>query len=174
MTDETFDFADMPTGEDAETTNIFNQDFSLEDDYKPPPLIPQGNYQGNVTNVTVDGKSHAILWHITLEGNGGFQSDGETPIDGQIVWLRNWMPKASDVNKMIKSGSMTKRQWKINALADFAKEMQINMNSRKEIIKGIKDGKWIGIRVLCTVDIDEYLGNVRNVVNRMKSLEEKD
>ncbi len=146
-----------------------NQDFSLEDEYKQPPLVPQGNYQGNVTKVAVD--KGAIVWHITLDGNDGFQSDGSTPIDGQLVWYRNWLPKPGDENEMIKSGGQTKRQWKINALSDFAKVMKVNMNTPQDIVEAIENADWIGLRVVCAVALDEYQGVVRNVVNKMSQVD---
>jgi len=168
---ESFDYGDTPSNADQDPMSILNQDFSLEDEYKEAPLVPQGNYQGNVTNVTLDVKSHAILWNITLDGNGGSQSDGETPIDGQVVFYRNWLPKSGDENEMIKSGGMTKRQWKINALADFARVMSINMNTPDVIKETIENGEWIGLRVLCAIGLDEYQGVVRNQVNKMAQVE---
>jgi len=172
MTDENpkteeFDFNDTPTEELTEA-DVLNQDFSLEDEYKEPPLIIKGNYEGNVTKVSVDAKSHAILWQVVLEGNGGMRSDGSTPVDGAMVFYRNWIPKAVDTNEMIKSGIMTKRQWKINALKKFADEMGINMDKPSIIKEAIENGDWIGLRVLCTVDISEYQGQFRNDVARMK------
>ena len=172
-TEEEFEFGSQDsTEEEVEYTeeDVLNDDFSLEDDYKEPPLLPKSNYEGNVTKVSIDAKSHAILWQVVLDGNGGMQSDGVTPVDGQMVFYRNWMPKASDANTMIKSGTMTKRQWKINALKEFADEMQVNMNSAKEIKKHIEDGDWIGLRVLCKVDIGQYQGKFRNEVASMKQI----
>jgi len=168
MTEE-FNFAD--TDAPPEEMDILNQDFNLEDEYKPAPLVPQGNYQGNVTNVTVDARGHAILWQITLDGNGGYQSDGETPIDGQVMFYRAWLPKSGDDSEMIKSGGMTKRQWKINALADFSKAMGINMSTPAVIKEAIENSDWIGIRVTMAVTFDEYQGVVRNQVNKMKKVD---
>ena len=168
MTEE-FNFSD--TDAPPEEMDILNQDFNLEDEYKPAPLVPQGNYQGNVTNVTVDAKGHAILWQIALDGNGGYQSDGETPIDGQVMFYRAWLPKSGDDSEMIKSGGMTKRQWKINALADFSKAMGINMSTPAVIKEAIENSDWIGIRVTMAVTFDEYQGVVRNQVNKMKKVD---
>jgi len=166
---EEFNFSD--TDAPPEEMDILNQDFNLEDEYKPAPLVPQGNYQGNVTNVTVDAKGHAILWQIALDGNGGYQSDGETPIDGQVMFYRAWLPKSGDDSEMIKSGGMTKRQWKINALADFSKAMGINMSTPAVIKEAIENSDWIGIRVTMAVTFDEYQGVVRNQVNKMKKVD---
>ena len=168
MTEE-FNFAD--TDAPPEEMDILNQDFNLEDEYKPAPLVPQGNYQGNVTNITVDARGHAILWQIALDGNGGYQSDGETPIDGQVMFYRAWLPKSGDDSEMIKSGGMTKRQWKINALADFSKAMGINMSTPAVIKEAIENSDWIGIRVTMAVTFDEYQGVVRNQVNKMKKVD---
>ena len=168
MTEE-FNFTDADAP--PEEMDILNQDFNLEDEYKPAPLVPQGNYQGNVTNVTVDARGHAILWQIALDGNGGYQSDGETPIDGQVMFYRAWLPKSGDDSEMIKSGGMTKRQWKINALADFSKAMGINMSTPAVIKEAIENSDWIGIRVTMAVTFDEYQGVVRNQVNKMKKVD---
>ena len=167
MTEE-FNFADTQQDGEEDPMAALNQDFSLEDEYKQPPLVPQGNYQGNVTLVAPS--KGAIVWTVTLDGNDGFQSDGETPIDGQLVWYRNWLPKSGDENEMTKSGGQTKRQWKINALSDFAKVMGVNMNTPTKIVEAIENGDWIGLRVVCAVSLDEYQGVVRNVVNKMSQV----
>jgi len=168
------DYSDTPSAEDvAPMAWLSNQDFSLEDEYKEPPLLRKSNYYGNITKVGVDAKSSAIVFTAVLEGNGGFQSDGTTPVDGQVVWYRVWLPKAGDANEMIKSGKSTKRQWKINNMQDAADRLGINMNNSTVIKESIEDGDWIGLRVICAVDIEEFEGKVSNKVTKMVA-EEKD
>ena len=72
---------------------------------------------------------------------------------------------------MIKSGTMTKRQWKINALKEFSSAMEIDMNTPATIKEAIENGDWTGMRVLCTIDIREYQGRFSNDVSRMKAIE---
>ncbi len=164
-TDATFDFSDTP--EDETPAAILNEDFSLEDEYKPEPLVPQGNYFANVIGVTVDAKSKALVWNICLDGNGGMQSDGETPIDGKHVWYRNWLPRQGDDQEMIKTGTMTKRQSKINMLKRFADDMKISIDTPAKIIESVEEGLWVGLRVIAAVGINEYMGITRNEVNKM-------
>lgn len=168
---EFIDYNDAPGEEDTDPMAALNQDFSLDDEYKEPPLLRKSNYYGNVTKVGVDAKSHAIVFTTILEGNDGFQSDGSTPVDGQMVWYRVWLPKAVDANEMIKSGNMTKRQWKINNMKQVADRLGINMNTPDVIKEAIENGDWIGLRVLCAVDIREYQGVVSNEVTKMVAAE---
>ena len=81
--EQEFGFNDL-----SDPASGINEDFSLSDEYKPPPLVPQGNYIANVLNVLVDSKRSCIAWQICLDGNGGMQSDGVTPIDGKHLWFR--------------------------------------------------------------------------------------
>jgi len=171
MAEQEFEFGSADAQAEDAMAAVMNVDFNLEDEYKLAPLVPQGNYQGNVTNVSIDAKGHAILWQVTLDGNGGYQSDGETPIDGQVMFYRAWLPKSGDDSEMIKSGGMTKRQWKINALSDFSKGMGIDMSTPAVIKEAIENSDWIGIRVNMAVTFDEYQGVVRNQVNKMKKVD---
>ena len=167
MADTPYDFSDSPEDPQA----ILNEDFSLEDEYKPEPLVPQGNYTGNVVAVTVEPARNAVAWKVCLEGNGGNQSDGETPIDGKHLWFRNWLPKSGDDKEMTSTGTMTKRQSKINMLKRFAEGMKVSMDSPQVIIDGIESGDWIGMPVIAAVAIDEYQGITRNQISKMVATE---
>jgi len=167
MQDENVDFP----GEFDSQPGIHG-DFSLQDEYKPDPLTPQGNYRGNVVGVTVEAERHCITWKVCLDGNGGVQSDGNTPIDGSHQFFRNWLPKPGDDNEMEANGRVTKRQGKINRLSTFAGAMGIaeDMDTPVKIMESIEEQKWIGIEVICSVTINEYQGNVNNQVNKMVKL----
>jgi len=146
-------------------------DFSLSDEYKPPSLIPKGRYEGNVVGVTYSKVKRAIIWKVTMEGNPGVCSDGETPVDGIQLVYNNWLPKPGDDREFTKDGRMTKRQVKINMMKDFADAMKINMDSPAIIAEQIAEATWVGLRVVCEVGISEYQGRVRNDINSMITAE---
>ena len=142
-------------------------DFNLEKEYKPEPLIPVGNYTGNVISVALEPERHCITWKVALTENEGTMSDGETPIDGAHVYYRNWLPVPGDENEMSSNGRATKRQTKINMLNRFAESMKVKMNTKKDLLEAINNGDWIGLDVVVGVQVGEYLGNARNEINSM-------
>lgn len=147
-------------------------DFNLEDEYKPEPLVSRGNYRGNVIGVIYDGEQSAIVWKVALADNGGVMSDGETPIDGSHHHCRNWLPKPGDETEMTKDGRSTKRQSKINMMKRFADDMKINMNTPSAIAESITNQDWIGIPVLASISLNEYMGVTRNQIDKMVALKE--
>jgi len=147
-------------------------DFDLEDEYKVEPLIPNGNYRGNVVGVAFEPQDHAIAWKVTLADNGGVMSDGETSIDGWSGYYRNWLPKPGDENIMTKDNRQTKRQSKINMMKVFADKMKINMNKPAIIAESIRNQDWVGIPVIAAVGLHEWEGITRNQINRMVQAEE--
>jgi hypothetical protein len=156
-----------PFGEDMPVTGGLDTDFDLEEEYKPEPLIPGGNYRGNVIGVVYEPERSAIAWKIALDGNGGVMSDGETSVDGSHQYFRNFIPKPGDEAEMAKDGRQTKRQTKINMMKRFADGMKINMNSPQIIAESIQNQDWIGLPVICAIVLNEYLGVTRNQINTM-------
>ena len=155
--------------EDQDPTDALNSmDFNVEDEYKPDPLIPKGTYHGGVTDVKFNPQQHCIVWTVCLHDNGGVQNDNETPIDGALVWFRNWLPKAGDEDIPTKSGKTNKRQSKINMLRDFGTELGIDVSTPQAIGTAISEAQWVGLEVELDSDIDEYNGKFRNQVNRMR------
>jgi len=150
----------------TEQTQI-NTDFNLENEYKPDPLIPQGNYLGSITGISYNPENYGLTFTVTLSDNGGFMSDGETPIDGGRVFKRVWFPRPGDESTMTADGRKTKRQSKINMLKDFADAMELDMGTTDKLQEAMENGDWIGIPVTVAVEISEYQGNVRNDVGRM-------
>ena len=142
-------------------------DFNLEEEYKVDPLIPGGNYRGNVIAVVYDIEKHSIAWKVALDGNGGVMSDGETPVDGSHQYFRNFLPKVGDKNEMTKDGRMTKHQSKVNMMKVFADGMNINMNTKEEILEAIGNQDWVGIPVIASLVLNEYMGITRNQINKM-------
>jgi len=137
-------------------------DFDLEDEYKPTPLAPKATYLGSVTAVAFEGVM--LSFSITLNDNDGVLSDGVTTVNGLVNRYKVWFPKPGDETALIKSGIMTKRQWKINNAKKVADSLGINLNSRTTIMEAIDDGEWIGIPVLAKMDIKEYLGEISNEI----------
>jgi hypothetical protein len=163
------DIQEMNEEVDQESAGaLANLDFDLEDEYKPSPVIPGGNYYGSVVGVSHMASKYAIAFKVCFNDNGVLMSDGATPVDGSHETYMVWLPKPGDDKEYESNGKFTKRQGKINRMADFAKELQINMRTPQIIAEQIIDGTWIGIPVLCTVDIEEYQGRVRNRIVRMK------
>jgi len=144
-----------------------SEDFNIDDEYKPAPLIPAGVYHGYVTDVQFDAADQTLVWTFTLNGNGGVMSDGETAIDGGQITYRNWLPKPGDENELTKKGNMTKRQAKINMLHDFAKVMGINLSTPAAIAEGIANASWIGIEKDLKIGIRTYEGRNFNEIERI-------
>ena len=142
-------------------------DFNLEEEYKEPPLIPQGFYHGAITNVEYDPEVNTVIWTVTLDGNGGMASDGETPIDGQSLAYTNYLPLAGDENERTKKGTMSKRQAKINMLAQFVKDMKIQVNTMTDLMEGINNSIWIGKEVSAKVSASKWEGRVFNKVAKL-------
>lgn len=163
MSDEDVDL----TGQDAaDALNGLN--FDVEDEYKADPLVPKGTYHGVATKVTYQPAQYCIVWDFCLHDNGGAMNDGVTPIDGVHVFFRNWLPKSGDEIIMTKSGKNNKRQSKINMLKDFQDGLGIDMSTPGKIATALAEQQWMGIEADVEVDVDEYLGRFRNVVNKCK------
>ena len=83
----------------------FDTDFNVEDEFKAAPLVPSGKYEGNVTGVKFDPTAMALVWEVTLiADNDVMMSDNETPVTGNVMYYRNWLPKAGDENIRTKTG----------------------------------------------------------------------
>jgi hypothetical protein len=145
-------------------------EFNLENDFKVDPLIPNGTYNANVVEVTFKADKANIQWKVVLDGNGGFMSDGETPVDGVAVYFNNWLPKKGDETTQTPSGRSTKFQSKVNMLAKFAKGMNLNMNTIATIKEAIDNGDYIGLATKVKIGTSEYppqSGQFKNDVDNM-------
>lgn len=164
---------DLPISEDDPGLNTnFDFDFDLEDEYKPEPLVSTGNYRGNIIGVVLDVEQSAIVWKVVLAENGGVMSDGETPVDGSHHFYRNWLPRPGDEVELTKNGRGTKRQSKVNMMKRFADDMKVNMNNPAIIAESIANQDWIGLSVIASISINEYMGIIRNQTDKMIALEE--
>jgi hypothetical protein len=154
-------------------TDISNIDtnFDVEDDAVEEPLIPNGDYQGMVTDVTLDLEGAMIVWDVVITCDPEMlASDLETPINGMTVQYRNFLPKVGDENEMAKNGKVTKKQSKINMLMDFAKKMDIKLGSMKNIQQSIENKAWAGLEVLVKVYAETFEDRTRNKIKTMKRL----
>ena len=142
-------------------------DFNFEDDSKLPGLVPGGVYHGNVTAVSYDPEKYCVVWAVTLADNGGLCTDDETPIDGQTLRFNNWLPKPGDENEQTSSGRSTKRQAKINMLAEFIKRMQFVETTAGEFLEAVSNAEYIGREVEVVVGNREYQGSVFNEIQKM-------
>jgi len=147
---------------------IGSLNFDVESEFKPEPLIPNGIYNGTVSQFTFDSERSALVWQITLSGNDGVMSDGETPVDGSTVFFRNWLPRPGDENEYAKNGKGTKRQSKINMLKQFMSKMKIDISTPQKIAQAIEEQSFVGLEVKATIEITEYQGIVRNEVRKLE------
>lgn len=156
------------TADEAYATDLnIEDDFNIDDEYQPSPLVPQGTYHANVTSVKFNPEQQSIIWEVTLAENGGYLSDARTPVDGVKLFYTNWLPRRGDENEMTASGRSTKRQSKINMLSDFAKVMKVNMSTPAAIVSALQNGDWIGLSVDVKISTREYEGRVYNDVKKM-------
>jgi len=156
MTEETAPQQEAPATE-------YNDDFDLDSDYKPVPLIPAGEYQGNIVEARLDDQIGAIVIVGQLQNNPEqVCSDGETPVDGQSVALKIWLPKSGDENTMTPKGTQTKRQWKLNNIKDTLDKLGIVAPTMTAIRDQIASGEWLRDGVLISVEVSTYKGQVSN------------
>ena len=149
-------------------SNAAMDDFNLDTDVVESPLIPNGNYLGNVTGVSIDNEKHSIVWKIALQGNeDAIMSDGETTVDGNTMFFRNWLPKPGDDTEMNSTGKQTKRQSKLNQLKKFVTAMRLEVTTMADIINCIEEGDWVGLEVVCTIAAREWQGAFSNEVTKM-------
>lgn len=148
----------------------FETGFDVDEEYKVPPLVPNGSYGGFVTNVHFSPSDNALVWDITLKADDDvLMSDNETPVNGNLMFYRNWFPRSGDETTRTKTGKMTKRQAKINMIQDFSKKMRINMNTPEAIMDGVGNAEWIGLEVIVVVEIREYEGRLYNQIKDMSA-----
>lgn len=152
--------------ENAQAISI-DTDFSVDDEYKPDPLIPAGTYHAASTSVKFDSEQQAIVWTFVLHDNGGFMSDGETGVDGATVFFRNWLPRPGDESEMNSSGKATKRQSKINMLKQFSDTLSIDMSTPQAIRTALTEQQWVGLEVDLVIQTREWEGKVFNDVRKV-------
>jgi len=157
------EFNDTPEQSDFD----IESDFNLKEEFKPTPLCQPGTYKGAITEVRLDYASQSIGWTVTLDGNEMFASDGVTPVDGMTFRHISYLPKLADKGILTKGGKQTKYQAKINILANFQEAMEIEFNTKQQIMDGIAGGTWIGLPVKVIISLQSWEGRVFNRTDRM-------
>lgn len=146
------------------------EDFNVAGEYVPEPLIPDGIYNGVVTDVRYKGDIGAIAWQIALQGNEGRTKTDGSSVDVGSLFYNNWLPLPGDETKMTPKGKSTKRVAKIRMLKEFAEKMKINMNTPKEILENVNNKTWLGLVVLITVKTKTYQGTISNEISKMEQV----
>jgi len=157
----------VPNHPDDSSDAGLNVDFNLEDEFKPVPLIPGGNYRANIVAVTHEASKYSIAFKLCFVENGVVMSDGTTAVDGSHDYYRMWLPKPGDKNELQSNGRVTKHQGKINSMKRDFDNLKIPVEDRKDrqaIAQSIIEQRWIGIPVIVAVDIEVYKGDARNRV----------
>ena len=142
-----------------------DMDFNLEEDVLPKPLIPNGWFDGVIQSVSYDQEKRAIVWQVGMQNNGGLMNDDETPIDGKVLYYRNWLPRPDDTDE--------KKSNKKRMLKKFAEKMGVAMNTPLEIMTGINEAQWIGKDVRVEIATKEYLGEFDNEIKNMTGIEDE-
>lgn len=163
--DPSFEESDTPfPGGNLSDEIALETDFNVQEEYKEPPLIPNGTYYANVTDVKFDGEQQAIVFTWTLVDNGGVLSDGETPVDGSTIWSRVWLPREGDDTEMTKDNRMTKRAAKVSMMKRFSDKVKISMNTKADIIDGVVNQAWLGTSAKLKIVARTYEGRIFNDV----------
>lgn len=142
-----------------------NTDFNLNDEYKQTPLAKAGKYLANVIGAEYKKDKHCISIKICLDGNEGFMSDGETPLDGQHFIYNIWLPKPGDETEYETNGRVTKRQGKINRMKKTADKLKVDMSTPRIIATALANSEWVGLQVFATLSVSEWNGEFKNDVN---------
>jgi len=100
-------------------------------------------------------------------------TDGETTVDGAVLSYSVWFPKVGDDQVLIKSGTMSKKQWKINNAKEVSDKLGININTKTAISEGISNGDWIGLPVHAKViiKVDPKYGT-KNEISQLNKRQE--
>ena len=142
--------------------------FIMSAEYVPDPIVPDGTYNGIITQVEKQADIGTLRITVQLRGNTGCCSDGATPIDGKQLDYTLWLPKKGD--ELVKSqfSNLTKRQEAIRGIKKFADRMLLKIETEKDIEDAVTNNRWISLPVLAKVKSRVYNGNI---YNQIKSIE---
>lgn len=154
--------ADYVQDGSAASTTALDLNFDLKDDYKPVPVIPQGTYYCGITDTSINLKSGSIQIELTLEGNSGVLSDGETPIDGSKIMYHLWLPKENDDKEYTSSGRQTKKQWKVNNMHEFFMNLEHPVTNWSSIMETVNNKTLVGRQLMVEISIEEYKGRMQS------------
>lgn len=154
----------------AASATALDLDFNLKDDYKPVPVIPQGTYFCGITDTSINLKSGSIQVELTLEGNSGVLSDGETPINGSKIMYHLWLPKENDDKEYTSSGRQTKKQWKINNMHEFFMTMENPVTNWSSILEAVNNKTLVGRQLMVEIAIEEYKGRMQSRAQNISAI----
>jgi len=149
---------------------MINEDFDLEADYVPMPVLQTGNYAVNTVNVSFDAEKQCLIFQVVTEGNDTVKSDGETPADGTNLWYRIWFPRDGDEQEVGKNG-LSKKQNKINMINRNFKNMKLNVNTPSQIMSAVENGDWMGLAFTAKVELrppDDYNPDMYNEIRNLR------
>lgn len=158
----------MVPGETNEGGAHMFSDFDVEQEYKSPPLVPQGQYHAVITDFKMDWDMMALVINFCLHDNGGVMNDGETPLDGSYQYGRVFFPKPGDENEPTKDGKMNKRQAKINMIERFSRDTGLVIKNNKQLAEALDNKEWIGYEIDVVVGIREWEGRLSNEIKQYK------
>jgi hypothetical protein len=129
-------------------------------------MAPEGSYTANIVDTDFDAQRQQILFVIALEGNDGYLTDGETPIDGYRVFNRVNIPTEADRQRVNKAGrnmfdsklAMLKRQFN---------DLGVEVKTPDDIADALESKAWVGIPLVIKVSQNEWDGKVSNRVDFM-------
>lgn len=139
------------------------EDFDVEEEYKPIPLIPKGRYPGDI--IAVEIIASAIVFTIEFaDPEEDFALTDGSLLHGCTEVYKIWLPKIGDRELKTASGKQTKHQWKVNNLKKMSEKLEMNLNSVSAIKESIESTEWLGISVIADVAIKTYKGNTSNEI----------
>lgn len=176
MSEQAMDNMDDFSTSGADTTamqgdgldSLMAMDFDIDAEYKPEPFVPKATYKGFITEVKYLPDKFCLEFRVTLNGNSGVMSDGLTPIDGNVVPYKLWMPKPGDEMVPSNNGRSNKRQNKMNKLGEFKIATGIAISRPVEIVTAIRAGVFMGMPVEANVSLSEFEGNKYNEVSKLR------
>ena len=143
-------------------------------DYVAPPLVPANTYNGFVKNVKLT--DARLMWAIELDANdGSFCDDGETPVDGNVIFVNCWLPLEGDDQEFQSKagkpyeGGVSRHQFKVNQLARFALAMRIDQITSDGLDQAIANGDYLDKEVTVVVKHEEYNGSTSVQGDRLKA-----
>lgn len=142
--------------------------FDTENDAKSDPLVPQGSFIGRVTKAAFASNGESLVLSVALNENGKMCTDGETPVDGITMNFFIRLPIASHKGIKTASGKQDKWQWEVNSLAKAAKDLMVDLATPEKIKGIVETAVLVGMDVTLAVEVDEYMGNIRNQVRSVK------
>lgn len=157
-----------------ELGEIFGLDvdpFNVAEEYVPDPLVPDGMYQGIITNVVHKKDINILEFTISFQGNEGINCiDNITPIDGKTSKYALWLPRKGDELVPSKFSALTVRQDRIRTIKKFSEKMTITIGTENDIKQAIESQLWLSIPVYAQVKSRLYEGELYNHITKLERI----